>query len=90
MAMSLADALNLVFANDLGINVGDASDMIEEAVSKDSPKMEYVEGISNAAAATAKDCADAINGILDALLDAGIMESNSSSGGDDNAIEEYA
>lgn len=82
MAMSLADALNLVFANDLGINVGDASDMIEEAVSANSKKMEYVEGISNAEAATEELCATVINSILDALSNAGIMESNASS--DDN------
>jgi hypothetical protein len=77
MAMTLAEALDRVFANDLGINVGDASEMIEEAVASDAPKAENVAAISNAAAATAEDCATKINAILDALVGAGIMEAAS-------------
>jgi len=72
--------------NELGINVGDAGAMIEEAVAGDSPKMEYVEGITNAEAATAQECASVINDILDALEGAGIMEA-ASNAEDDNGEE---
>jgi len=75
--MTLEEALDRVFANELGINVGDAGSMIEEAVVGDIPKAENVEEISNAESATATDCAIKINAILDALVDAGIMEAAS-------------
>ena len=98
MAMTLAEALDKVFEIDLGINSGDAQDMLDDLTpgnvslaTVDTPGIMYqaenVMAFSNAESATATECAEAINEIIRVLINADIMNSGSGGGGgsDDDA-----
>lgn len=92
MAMTLAEALDKVFEIDLGLNSGDAQDMLGDLTPENATidkagimyQAQNVMELSNAESATVAECAEAINEIIRALINADIMNSGSGGNSDDD------